>query len=379
MLQGIRVLDLSRQLAGPLAGRLLADLGAEVVKVEPPRRGDPARYDRPWEDLASDVPTPVFLHANAGKRGITLDVHGERGRALFADLARTAHIVLHDADIEASRSPLSYSELTHVKPSIVLGSMSSYGADDAEQRHPSLLEYAAGGMLYATGVGTEKPVQTPDASSHLAGILLASGTLAALFRALRTGIGEHVDVAAADATFSVFYPQLSRYAFRGVIGGRGTAGRLRVTNDGWMYAPITEGRGQTLQKIADFMEIPALADERAREERPGEIEGEVSARFASWSGRTAFHQGQAAGLQWSVLQAPEDILACEQLEARGFFREAEHPIVGSVRYASSAARPDDMPPLAPPPLLGQHNAEVYGGLLGLTSEALAALEADEVI
>jgi crotonobetainyl-CoA:carnitine CoA-transferase CaiB-like acyl-CoA transferase len=385
MLDGIRVLDLTEDVAGPFAGRLLAGFGAEVIKVERPGCGDPARYRTPWDDLPPDEnPAPRFLAMNAGKRGITLDLRCERGRDLFARLVAHVDVVLEDADGHG-RAPLSYQELARLKPALVLASASSYGADSDLPHHPSLLAYARSGMLYVTGQGDEKPVQTPEAATHLAGVLLASGTIAALFQAMLSGEGDHVDVSAAEAALSVFFPQLARYAYQGIVGGRSAPWAIRPVADGWIYPNLSVlrsvARSQTPEAVAAYLQLPQIADLSFRQEHPAEWDELVTARLLTLKRYEAMHSAQAAGLVWSVVQDPAEILACEHLGARGFFDAIEDPRAGALRYPANPALPtgEARPALLPAPLLGQHNQAVYGGLLGMSDGELAALARERVI
>jgi CoA:oxalate CoA-transferase len=385
MLEGTRVLDLTHDVAGPFAGKLLADFGAEVIKLEPPGRGDPARYAVPWSDAYPDEdPSPAFLALNAGKLGITLDLFGDRGRAIFERLVQAVDVVLEDAD-GAGRSPLSYEQLELLKPSLVLSSVSSYGVDRELPRHPALLEYARGGMLYATGERAEKPVQTPEAASYLTGLLAASGTIAAAYGAILSGDGEHVDVSAAEATLSVFYPQLARYAYQGVVGGRSLPQSIRQVADGWIYPNLavlrSVARSQTPEAVANFLGAPELADIQARIADPDAWDRKVAERLMTLNRYDAMAGGQAAGLVWSVVQNPAEMLACEQLADRAFFSEADDARVGRLKYATNPALPESerVPERRPAPLLGEHNAAVYEVLLGMTPTELQSLAREGVI
>ena len=390
-LAGFRILDLTWHVAGPYCTKLLAGFGAEVIKVERPGVGDPAR----GFVLASDQPveaekSSLFLHLNTGKKSITLDLKKTEGRRLLLQLVR-----LSDAVIE-SFSPrvmpglgLGYETLRSLHPSLVMTSLSSFGQTGPyrDYRATDMVCLAMGGLLYLVGEPDREPLRPwgPQAS-YQAGLHAAVATLTALYQREETGVGEHVDVAVMESVaFQMHaYPQM--YLHHGkivrregqLIAGHGPTGHYPDTTlpcqDGFVHVGSS---AYHWEDVSVLMEEPRLADPRlkaAQRAHAAEIDTLMQPWLSSHDKIEIFHRAQALRMPFAPVLTVGEVLQDEQLCQRGYFEEVSHPVAGLVRQPGPPARLSESPwTTNAAPLLGEHNEEIYGGLLGYDAEELAGL------
>src|SRR5579883_3454376 len=206
-LEGVRVLDLTRHVAGPLCTKLLADYGADVIKIEQPRRGDPARWIAPF---LRDIPHPersgLFLHLNTNKRGLTLDLKSDTGRAIFFKLLPAADIVVENFSPRVMPSlGLDYAALSRIKPALVMTSISNFGQTGPyrDRKASDLILYAMGHEMWGTGQPDSEPAGMANKLSlHIAGLVSYMATLGAFYGAEFQGVGQHVDVSIMEVLAS---------------------------------------------------------------------------------------------------------------------------------------------------------------------------------
>lgn len=385
---GLRVVELGEGISAPYGARLLADFGADVIKVEPPGCGDPARAFGPFPD---DLPHPeksgLFLYLNAGKRGVTLDPGAATGRLLLKKLLQHADLLIEN--LAPGRS-LPIDEFESLNPRLVTASISGFGRDGpyGGWRAMDLTAYAMGGMMEITGEAGREPLKHGLAQAqHLAGVQAAAASLAAVRLAKSTGRGQRLDISLQEVVAGTIFPALNLYAYTGAVMQRAPAGGGRLVSSSPMPArdgyvmPSYAGFGDW-QAFAAFMGLPELAEERfatpaGRVAAATEIDDIVGPAFAARSKHELFHEGQAWGFTFSAVQTPGEISRCPQLSARGFFVEVEHPVAGRVRLPGMVPQAGGLSraPARPAPLLGQHNVEVYCDGLGLTRAQLVRLRA----
>jgi crotonobetainyl-CoA:carnitine CoA-transferase CaiB-like acyl-CoA transferase len=382
---GLRVVELGGGISAAYAARLLADFGADVIKVEP-AAGDPSRRAGPFPD---DVPHPeksgLFLYLNFNKRSVTLDIDTHTGGALLALLAAGADVLIENLGAgRLAALPLPEDALPE---RLVICSISPYGQDGPKAGYiaSELSAYAAGGMMYITGDGGREPVKHGlNQAAHLAGVNAAAATLAAALLARRTGRGQRIDISAQETVAQTAFPALNIYSHTGAVMTRAPAGLTSLVNsapmparDGWIM-PSYAGFGEW-QSFAAFIGEPELADARfltpqGRLRHAEEIDRLAAPRFAERTRHELFHEGQEWRLTFTAVQTTEDLARCPHLEARGYFIEQQHPVAGRVRmpgmvpFAGAIARS----PVVPAPLLGQHTAAVLGAL-GVSPDELVVL------
>ncbi|HYM16732.1 MAG TPA: CoA transferase [Dehalococcoidia bacterium] len=394
-LDGVRVLDLTSGVAGPWCTKLLADYGADVIKIERPGRGDPARGHGPFPDGVPDRErSALFLSLNTSKRGVTLDVATSSGRALLLRLAEAADAVVHDLgprDVE--RLGLGHEVFAAANPAIVTTSVTAFGQNGpyADWRATNIVSYAAGGQHYLTGDADREPLQNGGyQAERQAGTWSFGATLAALWDARRSGTGQEVEVAGMEVQASILELYLPDYAYRKseVLSTR--RGNIASATVG-IY-PAADGHigihtmPKNWPQLLDAMDAGWMAaDERFIDNRARlRNDDELSAQLFIWSGgvtrREAYERAGAARAPISPVNTVADLLESEHLNERGFFREVEHPAAGALRYAGPPARMSATPPeLRAAPLLGQHTSEVLEGLLGLSARDVCALAAAGVV
>ncbi len=383
---GLRVVEVGGGISAAFAARLLADFGADVIKVEPPGRGDEARRAGPFP---SDEPHPeksgLFLYLNFNKRSVTLDVETATGAALLGRLLADADILIENLGAGCLDAlPLPAGAL-HER--LVVCSISPYGQDGPKAGYlgSEISAYAAGGMMYITGDGDREPVKHGlNQAAHLAGVNAAAAVLAAALLARHTGAGQRIDISLQETVAQTIFPALNLYSHTGAVMKRAPTGLTSLVNsapmptrDGWIM-PSYAGFGEW-QSFAAFLGVPELAEERfltpqGRIRYAEEIDRLVAPRFAERSKHELFHEGQEWRLTFTAVQTAEDIARCPHLGERGFFIEQDHPVAGRVvmpgmvPFAGTVARR----PTRPAPLLGQHTAEVLGAL-GLSADEIVAL------
>ncbi|MCH7553803.1 MAG: CoA transferase [Chloroflexi bacterium] len=397
LLTGLRVLDLTHHVAGPVAAKLLADYGADVIKVERPWGGDPARTRGPFQgDLPHPERSGLFLHLNTSKRGITLNLRHETGRAIFRELAAGA-----DAVIESfrpgtmDRLGIGYEALSALQPRLVLTSISNFGQDGPYRdfRAGEITEYAMGGPMFATGYPGREPMKLGGSvvQSH-AGQAAALATVIALFGVDDAGRGDHLDVSIMEtqaAGQDRRSTMLIAYQFIGHVNGRARrpgalGGGVRPCADGYFSVAA---QAHWFPIVMDMVGHPELAEDPRYKDRGDRIENgaEVNAILDEWA-RTLtkqeiFDACRDVGCPVAPFADAEEIATSPQLEERGFFQEIDHPQAGRFHYPTAPYKMSETPWSArrPAPLLGQHNADVLSGRLGLSGEELTMLRANGVI
>jgi crotonobetainyl-CoA:carnitine CoA-transferase CaiB-like acyl-CoA transferase len=398
-LEGIRVVDLTSFWAGPFATQYLATLGADVIKVESAQRPDPMRFNvsvpmtkDQWYERGS-----LFLSVNLNKRGITLDLTRPRGRELFLSLVVTADVVIENFTPRVMEQfGLTYEALRAVRPDLVYVRMPGWGLEGPWRDRPafaSTMEQTSG-MAWITG-WPDGPPMLAGICDALAGIHGAFAVLAALEQRSRTGEGQQIELAMLDLSVNIAVEQVLEYAAYGHLmtrqGNRGPTAAPQgaypcVEPDTWLAVAVTTDRewqglcrATANPQLAADEELSGLEGRRAAHDR-------IDREIASWSqSRTledALDTLRAAGVPAEPVASPCDIDHDQQMLARGFWEEVDHPVVGPQRYPGWPMRMSETHETwyrSAAPLLGQHNEEILCHELGFKDEDLAALRAMNVI
>jgi benzylsuccinate CoA-transferase BbsE subunit len=393
---GLRVLDLSDH-KGALCGRILADMGADVIKVEQPG-GDPARRIGPFLD---DAPHPdrslFFWFYNLNKRSLTLDLTSAGGIEIFERLARSADVVIESfAPGRLREMGLGWERLHEINPALILCSIAPFG--QAGPRRDYLADdsvlAALGGMLYVCGYPGETPVRALGLQAYHSGCHYAViGIMGALFARDRDGAGQWVDLSIQEATASAVEHLPGRYFGENDIPRRyGTMHwfhgfRVARCRDGWVMHSISgdwstllewvrsEGRGEELAsppwdedsyRRANYERLYAILDDWVKDKNRDEIA----------------ERAQMLRLPYAAVRQIDELAADEQLAARGYFVPVEHPELGrTFRYPGAPFLFSGTPwrVYRRPPLTGEHTAEILGRELGMDAQELAVMSAQGVI
>ena len=390
ILNGIRVLELGGHVSAPFCAKLLADYGADVIKVEPPGTGDEARRMGPFvgDDPHPDKCIP-FLYLNTNKRGITLDPATASGARLLAELLDGADVLVENyPPEERPAAELAIDRLAGGYPGLIVTSITPFGQTGPYRNHAAtdIVAVAMSGLMYHSGDSDREPLRNAlNQSFYVAGINGAVATTAALFQRMSTGLGQTIDVATVECLASHLVQAVPYYSFMGAIKGRRPVRgsgfeELMPARDGYVI-PSVQG-SQPWGTVADLIGVPELHDERfasgsGRIEYGEEIYDLLVKGLAEWD-RKALHQASGERrLVFGMAQDAGDLYECPHLQEREFYRTVEHPVAGEAHYPGMGPKLSDMDYEAPrpAPLLGQHNREIYGNELGKSAGELAQLRA----
>lgn len=393
-LDGLRVIELGTLIAGPYAGRLLADMGADVIKVEAPDRHDPLRD---WGQARGGHQFFWTVHAR-NKRCITLDLRVDRGRELMLDLVRQADVVVESfRPGTLERWGLGYDELATVNPGLVLARVSGYGQTGPLAQRPGYASVAEGmsGLRHLNGYPDQPPPRIAlSLGDSLAGMFAFQGVLAALVARERTGRGQVVDAALTESCLAVLESTVPDYDQTGHVrqpsGTRldnvAPSNIYRSKDDLWVI--IAANQDTVFRRLTEVMGRPELADDERFRDHTGrgthqdlldEIIGEWAAQLpAQELIDTCIEGGVVAGPVNTVVEA----MAEPQFLAREIFVEHERRDAEPVKGVDVVPRLSDTPGRvrwAGPETAGTHNQEVYGDLLGLSVDEIAKLVEDGVV
>ncbi len=397
LLEGVKVVDFTHHFAGPYCTKLLATLGAEVVKIERPGSGDPVRARPPFANRRLPGESGAwFLYLNTSKKSVTLNLKSDQGKAIVRELVRTADIVVENFSPSVmERLGLDFESLIEINPALVMASISNYGQTGPyrDWKAAEINLYATGGLMNITGEPDQPPLKEGAPLAQLgAGQNAFVAVMTALFHAEDTGEGQHIDLSIAEYGTNVLENALMQFSYSGVeftrVGNRGygrAAWGIYPCQDG--FVGIIAGPDQNWPEVANIMESEELADPRFAS-RQGRLlhADEVDALMLPWllehDKVDIFKAGQEHGLGFSFVAGMQDILEMEQLVHRDYFVELEHPVAGSFRYPGPPISPD--PAVTQPwvyrraPLLAEHCLEVLGQL-GYSSQDVENLFAEGVI
>ncbi|ANN67786.1 CaiB/BaiF CoA transferase family protein [Bordetella bronchialis] len=403
VLSNIKVLDLSRVLAGPWASQILADLGADVIKVERPGRGDDTRSwgppflkDQAGQDSADGA---YFIATNRGKRSITLDLQTPEGQDLVKDLCRDADVVLENYKVGTlARLGLDYAALSRINPRLVYCSVTGFGQTGPRAAEPAydFLIQAMGGLMSVTGERDDKPGGGPqkvgvpivDLST---GVYAALGIVAALLRRTQTGQGEYVDVAMLDVQVGLLANQAMNFLLGKRVPRRtGTAHpniqpqRTFACADGDIV--VVAGNDAQFAALCGVIGNPALArDERyatngQRVKNQASLDPVLDAAFAGQPRAYWLEALKKAGVPAGSINSVPEVFDDPQVVHRAMLRQLPHPVAGMVpqvmnplRFGGAALRVDRAPPL-----LGQHTEEILSEM-GLDAARIRSLRERNVI
>ncbi|HEX3630652.1 MAG TPA: CoA transferase [Candidatus Dormibacteraeota bacterium] len=389
-LDGIRVLDFSHALAGPYCTMLLGDLGADVIKVEPPEQGDHARQ---WGPPFINGESSYFLSVNRNKRSVVLDLKSAAGRAAAEALAARSDVIVENFKPgTASRLGLGPAELRARKPALIYASISGYGQQQPELAGYDQIAQGTSGLMSITGEPDGAPTKVGVPVGDItAGMFAAHAVLAALLERSRTGEGRTIDVALNDSLLALLTYQAGRLFatgesplregnHHGTIAPYGTF----AVADGFLNLAV--GSDAQYRRFCEALEAPELRDDprfqtnaqrqAARAALTREIEGRLTARpRAYWLDRLTTH-GIPAGPILDLSEAFASPLAT----ARSMRVEVDHPVAGRISQVGAPWKLDgeSSPVRRPPPALGQHTAEVLHEVLGYEAAKIERLSEDRV-
>ncbi len=403
-LSHIRVLDLSRVLAGPLATQFLADMGAEVIKIERPRSGDDTRAWGPPFALEPTENDPgisaYFACCNRGKQSVTVDITHPKGQELIRKLAAKSDVVIENFKVGGlAKYGLDYQSLKQINPRIIYCSITGFGQTGpyAARAGYDFLVQAMGGLMSITGEPDDVPGGGPvkvgvAISDQMAGMFALSAILTALLKRERTGEGEYIDVALLDSTVASLINQASTYLVSGIVPQRmGNAHPTVVpyqafrTADGHIILAI--GNDGQFQRFCAVAGLEGLADDERYRTNSARIinrntlipkiaEAIRQRTTADW---VSLLESQA--VPCGPINTIDQVFADPQVQARGMRRVLEHEKAGSLPVTANPVRmaSHDTTADKAPPMLGENTDEVLTRLLDLSPDDIAALRNEGVV
>ena len=392
-LHGIRVVDLTQFESGTSCTQLLAWFGAEVIKIEPPGRGEQGRYS----STEGGADSHYFLQLNANKKSVTCDLKHPEGRVLLARLIAQADVFVENfAPGVIERLGFSYEAVREINPRLIYASIKGFAPDGPYGKFLAFdpIAQAAGGALSITGEVGGRPLKPgPNFADSGAGLHCTIGILAALQQRHATGLGQRVDVSMQDAMISFMRIAIAaqamsnapakRTANQSIFAGTAPSEVYRCKGDGpndYCYIYTTRAGSKHWQNLCtlmgreDLQRDPRFATPQSRALHAGEIDAIVSSWTIQYDKREVMRMLGEASVPASAVFDTVELSSDPHLRARGTFVTFKHPTRGDVTIPGQMIKlSDSHVPIACPPALGAHNEAIYAGLLGLGTSELEAL------
>jgi len=399
-LTGVKVLDLTQFEAGPSCTQALAWLGAEVIKVENPGKGDPGRRVGETSPHKDD---PYFLMYNANKKSVTVNLKSARGLEIIKDLARKADIFIENfAPGVIERLGLGYDVVSELNPRIIYGQVKGFSEGSPYHKNLAfdMIAQATGGSMSVTGERHSIPCKSGvTIGDQGSGMLMAISLLGALYRRDRTGKGARVNVAMQDATMHFIRGALSvtlktgkpapRVGAKSMGGGNPPANIYPCAPGGpndYVYIYTSRANPMHWPKLLEVIGRTDLMGDVRYETRAARIknEAEVDAIIAAWTQKRTKYEAMdvlgVAGIPAGAVRDTQELLQDPVLAESGFIQNVNHPVHGQVGLPTWPGRFDGKPPVTTAaPLLGEHTGEVLASWLNLGAEEFASLQAQKVV
>ena len=395
-LQGIRVLDLSRYVAGAYCAKMLAAFGAEVIKVEPPGTGDPARAVGPFLHNRPDPETSaLFLYLNTGKQGLTLNLKHPQGVQILKDLVRDTDILVENFRPCVMPSlGLDYATLSAINPRLVMVSISSFGQSGPyrDYKANSMISYALGGYMYLNGHPERQPLAGGGRQpAYQGGLHGYSGAMAAIIAREQSGQGQHVDISIQECMASIHQFTINRYVYVGRIqqriGNRYQRAHpitIYSCKDGLVSLAVSQQeqyeRLLALTGLTELLDDARFATTFSCSEHSAAFDEHLAPWLQAHGKHDIVHRCQANRIPAGFVNDVAEVMDEPQYQFRGFWHELDHPIAGRQTYAGFPFQMTATPPLlARTCLFGEHTHDILTTRLGYNAAQLAALREQGVI
>lgn len=388
-LEGLVVLDMTRVLAGPFAAMMLADMGADVIKVERPEGGDDTRAYPPFQNGES----AYFMSLNRGKKSITINLKHPQGKKLLKDLAQKSDVLIENFKPGTmDKLGVGYDELKKVNPRLVYAASSGFGQTGPYSARPAydLIIQGMGGMMSVTGPDENTPTKVGSSVADIfAGLFTVIGVLVALSARERTGRGQLVDVAMLDCMVAVLENAVSRYLVNGVIphpiGNRHPSispFTTLATSDGAVNIAVGNNdiwaRMCAVLDMEAFKDDPRFADNPARVENFNELKKILEERTKKNTSAHWLEVFDRVNVPNGPINTIAQVVTDPQVVARRMIVDVVHPVAGAMKIPGVPIKFSDTPAdvEAPAPVLGEHTESVLTSLLGLSKQVIEELRRD---
>ncbi len=395
-LSDVKVLDLTWHIAGPYCTKLFADYGADVIKIEKPGEGDPARRMPPFfKDDPHPEKSGLFLDLNTNKRSITLNLKSKTGQKIFKELVKDMDIVVESFSPHVMPSlGLSYEEMEKINPSLVMTSVSNFGQTGPYRDYEAsdLTEEGMGHALYARGDPAREPQKlNAYAMQYQGGNTGATATMFAFYAARYKGIGQHVDVSIMECGLSAIDMRpamLLSYQYTGLVSTREPNVAFGILpfgvypcSDGFLEVGVALPQWARVVKMLEMPDLPERFPNLFDMERKGELDAIILPWFAERTKQEVMEIAQAQRVYITAVQTPGDLVEDPHFKERQYWAEIDHPVTGELTYPGAPFKSEETPwqVRRPAPLLGQHNDEVYRDKLGYSKDDLVKLRERGII
>lgn len=401
-LSGLKVVEFGEFISGPYCGKLLADLGAEVIKVEKPGSGDKARG---WGPFPKDKPHPeksgLFLYLNTNKLGVTLDVSSATGMKIFKELVKWADVLIeNNPPREMEKLGFDFESLKKVNPALVVTSITPFGQTGPYRDYKAcdLISFHASGEAYinpleeAEDIEQQPPLKGPvHVGDFLTGLSAAVGTMSAVIARKLTWLGQHVDLSQQEALASILRVEYAAFTYehtpylREKTGAAGRVTHMHPCKDGYIMIVINNDVFWT--KAVEMMGNPdwALSDAYKDVASRNANEDAIWFMISEWTKERTIKEVLAAAqgkrLPITPVNTMKEVVNSELAKVREFFVEVDHKGAGKVKFPGAPYKLAGTPwrIKCPAPLLGEHNAEVYCRMLGYSEQDLVKMRQAGVI
>lgn len=392
-LEGIRVLDLSQVVTGPYCSMLLGDLGAEVIKVERPGRGDDTRQ---WGPPFIEGESAYFICLNRNKKSLTLNLKHPKGVKVALELARRSDVLVENFRPDTLEGlGLGYPALSALNPRLIYCSISAFGPTGPYRDFPGydVMISALGGLMSITGEEAGPPCKVGVAITDVATGILAQGAIsAALYARERTGRGQKVDLSLLETQVAVLINQASNYLLAGIIPKR--SGSLHPSIVPYqafrakdIYVTVGAGNDDIFRRLCGALGVPEVAEDPRFKTNPDRVKNRASLeeilqeRLKTKTAAEWFQILSLAGVPCGPVNTLDRVFQDPQVLHRGMVQEIDHPRAGRIRLVGVPVKFAETPAevRTPPPLLGEHTEEILRGLLGYDRAEIERLRAEGVI
>ena len=390
-LEGIKVLEYSTDLAAGFCGRLLADVGAEVIKIEPPE-GDPSRREATHPEKS-----PTFLYVNVNKLGVTLNLSSSTGREIFLKLAQATDVLVESTTPGTLEGwELDYDTLSELNPGLIVASITPFGQSGPHAHYKAypFNAFHAGGEGYVMP-STKTELHRPplklggNVGEYDCGSSAVNATLAALYQREMTGRGQHIDLSKQEALLQMTRTEIDSYPNLNTVETRATRvypfGGIMPCKDG--YEEVIIFQQEQWQTLLQIMGNPGWADDEKFKDTPSRAQNaeELNSHIVEWlktqTKGDLYHKGQSRDLPFAPLYTISEVLAQPQYKAREALIELDHPEAGKATYPNPPYRFSRTPASlrTTAPCLGEHNQEILCQRLGYSREDLPLLRSSGAI
>ena len=403
-LDGIRVIDFSRILAGPWATQLLADLGAEVIQIERPGQGDDTRsWGPPFLEGPDGAPlsdASYFSCTNRNKKSVAIDISAKRGQELVRKLVSQADVVVENFKVGGlAKYGLDHASLKSVKPDLIYCSITGFGQDGprAEEAGYDLLIQGMGGLMSVTGNPDDEPGGGPvkvgvALVDVITGLYASNAILAALRYRDASGEGQHIDLALLDTLVAALANQSQGFLVSGKVPPRMGNAHPSIapyeafpTGDGHLILAV--GNDSQFQRfcavagITECAEDPKFVTNKARVQNRGELIPLLGDIFLKKNSETWIAELSAEGVPCGPINNLDSVFADEQIKHREIARKLPHATAGHVPTIANPIRFSETPPeyRLGPPVLGEHSREVLKALASLNDDEISELQAQNIV